>query len=132
MALSRFVEEFVHETAQLTLVAKEPLQRARQSALAVGEVLSQDRVKRGGCAFVCGFRLPQQPLEFGPDRIDVHRDADALDRREADPQGSLHQRRVLLGRSFGEEGRQRRVVDDQMLDHDPIGLDADARLTALR
>src|ERR1035437_9301251 len=59
------VEQLVHEIAQLPLVAEEPLQSARQPALAVGEVLAQDMVQCRGRLLVCGFRLAQEALKLG-------------------------------------------------------------------
>ena len=131
MALSRLASSNSSSTklAQLALVAEEPLQRPRQAALAVGEVLAQHHVQGGGRLLVGGLRLAQQPLELGPDRVHVDRHADALDRRQADPQRAFHEQGPLLGRAIGHERCQRRVVQHEVLDDEPIRLDPDGGRT---
>ena len=130
MALSRLASSNSSSTklAQLALVAEEPLQRPRQPALAVGEVLAQQHVQRRGRLLVGGLRLAQQPLELGPDRVHVDRHADALDRREPDPQGPLDQQAALLRGPVRDERRQSVVVQDQVLHDEPVRLDLDRGL----
>ena len=61
-------------------------------------------VSRAVAALLVGrLRLAQQTLELGPDRVHVDGDPDALDRRQPDAEGPLHEQRPLLGRPVRHE-----------------------------
>ena len=120
------VEELVDHPAQGAAVAEEPLERAREPAVAVREVRAQRLLERGRGAFVDLLRLADQALELGLDHVDVDRHARVLERDEPDPQGALDEGGLVVARSFGEEGGEAVVGDDQALDDDAIAIEADA------
>ena len=129
MALSRFVSSNSSSTidAQRAAVAEELLERPRQAAVAVGEVRPQGLLERLGGLLVDRFGLAHELLELGPDDVDVDRDAGVLEREQADPQARSTSAGAVVGRALGEERGERRVVDDEPLDDDPLALEADAR-----
>ncbi len=67
----------------------------------------------------------EQLLEFVADDVDVDRDGRVLKGRQADPKGTLDERRAILGLALGDDRRQGRVSDDEAFDDDPLAVDAD-------
>ena len=129
IALSRFDSSNSSSTigSQRAAVAEELLERARQAAVAVGEVRAERLLERERGLLVDRFGLADQLLELGPDDVDVDRDACVLEREQADPEGAPDELGAVIGGAFGEECGQGRIVEDQPLHDDPVTLDADPR-----
>ena len=123
----RLVEQLVDHRPQRAAVAEEPLERARQPSVAVGEVRAERLLERERGLLVDRFGLTDELLELGPDDVDVDRDAGVLEREQADPQRAPDELGAVIGRALGEERGQRRIVEDQPLHDDPVTLDADTR-----
>ena len=121
------VEQLVDHRLQGAAVAQELLERPRQAAVAIGEVRAQRLLEGERGLLVDRLGLAHELLELGPHDIDVDRDAGVLEREQADPQGALDEVRPVVGRALGEERGERRVVDDEAIDDDPLALEADAR-----
>ena len=71
------------------------------------------------------FGLAHELLELGPDDVHVDRDAGILERQQADPEPALEKGRPVVGRALGQERSERRIVDDEALDDDPLPVEAD-------
>ena len=97
------VEQLVDHAAQRAAVAEEPLERARQPTVAVGEVRAQRLLERRRRPLVDLLGLADEALELGLHDIDVDGDAGVLEREEPDAQGALDERRPVVGRALGEE-----------------------------
>ena len=123
----RLVEQLVDHRPQRAAVAEELLERARQPAVAIGEVRPERLLERRGGLLVDRFGLPDELLELGPHDIDVDRDAGVLEREQADPERALDEIGAIVGGALGEECRQRPIVDDQPVDDDPVAVEANAR-----
>ena len=109
IALSRFVSSnsSVDERLEPAAVAEERLERPRQAAVAIGEVLAEQLVERARapCSLASAV-AGQEPVELAPDRIHVDRDAGVLERDEADPERALDERRAVGRRPLGDEPGQ--------------------------
>ena len=102
----RLVEQLVDHRAQRAAVAEELLERARQPAVAVGEVGAERLLERLGGLLVDLFGLADELLELGADDVDVDGDARVLEREQADAQGALDERpRSAAGRSARNAAR---------------------------
>jgi hypothetical protein len=61
--------------------------------------------------------------ELVADQVDIDRDARVLERRQADAQGPLDERRAVLRLAFADDGGKGRVADDEPFDDDPFAVD---------
>jgi hypothetical protein len=95
--------------------------------VAVGEVLAEQVAERGRGLLVGLGGPDQQPVELAPDRVDIDGHPGVLERDEADPEGSLEERRPIVRRSLGDEQGQAGVGQREPLHDDPVALDADDR-----
>ena len=123
----RLVEQLVDHRTQGAPVAEEALERARQPAVAVGEVGTQGLLERLRGLVVDRLGLVQELLELGPDDVDVDGHAGVLEGEQADPDRPLDEVRSIVGRTLGQERGEGRVLNDEPVDEDPAGLDPDTR-----
>ena len=105
----RLVEQLVDHRAQRAAVAEEALERARQPAVAVGEVGAERLLERLRGLVVDRLGLAQELLELGPDDVHVDRHAGVLEREQADPDGPLDE--VRRDRRPGARRGRRRAPD---------------------
>ena len=119
------VEQLVHHRAEGASVAKELLQRARQPAIAIGEVGSQRLLERGRGPLVDLLGLADHPLELRAHGVDVDRHPGVLERDQADAQGAFHERTPIPRRALPQERGEGRVRQGQALDDDAVTLEAD-------
>ena len=124
MALSRLdlVEQVVHHGPQRAAITQELLERARQSAIPVGEVGPKRLLERLGGLLVDGSGW-RELLELGPDDVHVDGHADVLEGEEADADGAPDERGAILGRALGKERGEGGVRQDQVVDDDPVAVD---------
>jgi hypothetical protein len=73
------VEQLLDHRLECAPVAQELLERARQAAVAVGEVGPQGPLERECCLLVDRFGLAHELLELGPHDVHVDRDAGILE-----------------------------------------------------
>ncbi len=118
------VEQLVDERGEGATVAEEPLEGARQATIAIGEVGPQHVLHGPGGLLVGCRRLGDQLLELATDDIGVHRGRGILERQQADPERTLHDRGAFRVVTLGERGRERAVGEDETLDEDPVAVDS--------
>ena len=69
--------------------------------------------------------LADEPLELAADDVHVDGDAGVLEREQADAQGALDDGRAVVAGTVGQVRGERRVAEDEALDHDAVAVDAD-------
>ena len=111
--------------AQRAAIAEELLERARQAAVAVGEVGAQRLLERRGGPLVDLLRLADHPLELRAHGVHVDGDARVLERDQADAQRALDERTPVPRRALPQERGEGRVRQGQALDDDPVAFEAD-------
>jgi len=109
----RLVEQLADERPERAAIAEELLQRPGQPAVAVGEVRTKDLIQGFGGLGVGLLRGPQELLELVADEVDVDAQARVLERRQADPQGTLDEGRAILRLAIRDDRRKARVADDE-------------------
>ena len=99
------VEQLLDHGAQLAAVAEERLEGARQAPVAIGKVRAQDALERFRRSLVRGAALVGEALELAANGIHVQGHPDALECRQADPNGALDEDRVVIDRLRGQPAR---------------------------
>ena len=124
------VEQVRHEGLQPAAVSEERLERARQPAVVIGEVLAEDLVERGRRLVVGQGGPGQEAVELAPDRVHVDRDAGVLERDQPDPQGALDEGRPIVGGALRDEPGQPRVDQHEPFDDDGLAVEPNRAVRA--